>query len=108
MNFNRRTFLSLLFTARKPQSSSIQVAVIETFGLGQAAAATLVHQQDAGTRDLFGQWLRAHPKAAIRVRIANGFEARATIFRVRMCFGRGLILFDEPAPIREGDVLVIS
>ena len=108
MTFSRRTFLSLLFTPQELQSSSIQVAVVETFGIGQTAAAVLVHQQNAGTRDLFGRWLRAHTKEVIRVRTANGFDARATIFRVRMCFGRGLILFEEPVPVREGDVLLIS
>jgi hypothetical protein len=31
----------------------------------------------------------------------------ATVFRVRMCFGRGLVIFDTPVHIREGDVLTI-
>jgi hypothetical protein len=30
-----------------------------------------------------------------------------TIFRVRMCFGRGLILFQESIPIREGDIVTL-
>ncbi len=108
MTFNRRAFLSLLLAPREMQMTAVQVAVIETFGAGEATAAALVHQQNAGGRDLFGQWLRTHTKAVIRVRTATGFEARATIFRVRMCFGRGLILFDEPIRLRESDVLLIS
>ena len=107
MNFNRRIFFSLLL-ASSPQASAASVAVLEVFGEGAAGAAALVHQANAASREAFANWLQSHPNSRVRVRNATGDEAPARIFRVRMCFGRGLILFDRPLRIREGDVLTIA
>lgn len=108
MTFNRRLFLSVLLTPTARQTTSIQVAVLETFNAGQGVSAVLVHQDNAAARDTFAKWLRAHTNGVIRVRTTDGWDASATMFRVRMCFGRGLILFEKPIPIREGDVLYIA
>jgi len=32
----------------------------------------------------------------------------AKCFRVRLCFGRGLLLLDSPLSVREGDTLAIT
>ena len=106
MNFNRRMFFSLLF-ARPAQTASVSVAVLEVFDDGQAGIAVLVHHANSATRDAFAGWLQSHPKSAVRVRSKTGEEAPGRIFRVRMCFGRGLILFDRPIQIRERDVVTI-
>jgi hypothetical protein len=106
MIFNRRVFFSLLFM-RPAQTTSIQVAVMETFNIGQASSAVLVHHADATTRDLFARWLQVNPKSAIRVRNETGNEVPATIFRVRMCFGRGLVVLEKRMPIREHDLLTL-
>jgi hypothetical protein len=105
MTLSRREFFSMLL-ARRAQTTSIQVAVMETFNIGQTRAL-LVHHADAATRDQFARWLKANPKAAIRVRRNSGTEASATIFRVRMCFGRGLILLANPVEVHEGDLLTL-
>jgi hypothetical protein len=105
MILNRRVFFSLLL-ARPAQTTLLQVAVLEKFEL-DSASAVLVHHVDAATRDAFAAWLQSHPKAAVRVRALNGQEIAATVFRVRMCFGRGLIFFKKPMPIRERDILTL-
>src|SRR5437867_6138094 len=91
MTLNRRAFLTL-FLPQPMETTSISVAVMETFTSDQVISAILVHHADEANRDRFARWLRANPKAFIRVRTRSGKEAAATIFRVRMCFGRGLIL----------------
>ena len=106
VNLNRRAFLTLLLAA--PQATpSIQVAVLETFDIENRARALLVHHADPASRDTFGGWMRSHTKFAARVRTQAGEEENAIIFRVRTCFGRGLILLEQPMQIRERDVLTI-
>jgi hypothetical protein len=106
VTFNRRAFFALLL--RRPvETTSISVRVLEIFIRDQTPTAILVHHADEASRDRFARWLRANPKAVVRVRDRSGKEAAGTIFRVRMCFGRGLILLDGGIKIREGDVLAL-
>ena len=106
MNITRRMFFSILL-ARPGQTTSLRVAILERFDIGRATTAALVHHADADAREAFAQWLQAHPRSAIRVRSKTGEEVPAIMFRVRMCFGRGLILLQKPIQIRERDVLTV-
>ena len=106
MKINRRIFFSLLL-ARPVQTTTVSVAVLEVFDNGKAGIAALVHHANPAARDAFAKWLQSHPNSAVRVRSTTGEEAPGTVFRVRMCFGRGLILFEIPMHIRERDVLTI-
>ena len=108
MNMNRRHFLSAVF-ARPPQTQSVRVAVMETFENGDSCSALLVHHAEPATRDVFAKWLQAHPRAAIRIRRqTDGHEVSATIFRVRMCFGRGLIVLESGLPVHEREILTMT
>jgi hypothetical protein len=106
MIFNRRTFFSLLL-ARPAQATSLQVAVLEKFEMDSGPSAVLVHHANAATRDAFAAWLQTHPKAAVRVRTISGQEVPATVFRVRMCFGRGLIFFEKSVRLQKRDILTL-
>ena len=108
MNVNRRAFFSAFLLARPTQTTSIRVVVLETFGFGRTTRAILVHHAEPETRDRFAQCLQEHPKYTIRVRNKSGQEVPGTIFRVRMCFGRGLILLEKPIQISEQDPLTIT
>ena len=105
MKISRRVFFSVLLE-RPMQATSVSVAVLEVFDNGKAGIAALVHHANPATRDAFADWLQSHPKSAVLVR-ATGEQARGRMFRVRMCFGRGLILLERPMQIRERDVLTI-
>jgi hypothetical protein len=106
MIFNRRVFFSLL-VAPPAQTPPLRVAVLEKFDINSRTAAVLVHHAETATRDAFAAWLRRYPKSVVRLHLRDGAEASATIFRVRMCFGRGLILFEKAVQIREGDILTL-
>ena len=107
MNISRRSFLSLIVMQRS-MPASIPVEVLETFESGGAAIALLVHHADAGSRTAFSQWLRTNSGAVVRVRNGARQEVPATIFRVRMCFGRGLILLRSGIPVLEGATLRVT
>jgi hypothetical protein len=106
VKINRRAFFSFLIV-RPKQAVSLRVSVLETFALGENASALLVNHAEPAERDQFARWLQTHPRSAVRIRNNAGQETTASIFRVRMCFGRGLILPNQPITIREGDVLTI-
>jgi hypothetical protein len=106
MTLNRRAFF-LLISPRPMETVSIPVAVLETFTRDQTPSAILVHHSENANRDKFADWLRTNPKAYVRVRDRSGTEADGVIFRVRMCFGRGLIVLDGRLQVREGDVLTL-
>ena len=103
----RRAFFSFL-VAPSRQQKSVAAVVIEAFDSGTGAMAVLVHQAEPAARDAFAMLLRSHPKNSVRVLTKTGEGVPARIFRVRMCFGRGLILFERPMRIRERDMLTIA
>ena len=104
---NRRVFISMLLFRPRPQPTPVQVAVIETFDLDGKTAAMLVHHPDQSARDSFAAWLRSRTGSTIRIRTKTGTEMTASIFRVRLCFGRALIIPDAAIHIRERDILSI-
>ena len=107
MKLNRRIFLSALLFADPSRIASLEVEVLETFGLDGRSSAILVHHSDPKSREQFAKWLQGNPKTAVHVRTNSGFVMPASVFRVRMCFGRGLILFSKPIQVRERDLVTI-
>jgi hypothetical protein len=107
MSFNRRIFMTLLLASPKQKVPAPSVAVLETFTIGEKAVAVLVNHANEETRNAFAEWLRAHHSAQIRIRNQAGEEANAVIFRVRMCFGRGLVILERPLQVREREALTI-
>jgi len=80
---------------------------MEAFYVSGGCVAVLVHHADPAERNTFALWLRSQANTVIRVRFPDGDERSGSIFWVRMCFGRGLLIFGVPVRIRGGDVLTI-
>lgn len=87
------------------RAASIEAEVIEVFSRSDGPSAFLVHHASESGRNAFGEWLRAHDGARVSCRLQDGSTVDARIFRVRMCFGRGLILTRAPVAIRAKDVI---
>jgi hypothetical protein len=102
---NRRMFVSMLFFRPEPQPAILQVAVIETFDLPGKTAAILVHHANESDRESFAAWLRGRTGSTVRIRTKSGTETTGTIFRVRLCFGRALIVPDQAIHVGERDIL---
>src|SRR5262245_13007742 len=107
MKLSRRVFFSALLFPRPEGVTLLNVEVLETFDLDGRSIAMLVHHADAASRQDFATWLQNNPKSTTRVRTRTGFETRASIFRVRMCFGRALILPREPVQTHRGELLTL-
>jgi hypothetical protein len=104
---NRRIFLSSLLFSKPATAKSLQVAVLETFDLNGKSFAMLVHHADAASRQDFATWLQNNPKSTTTLRTRTGFQTQAVVFRVRMCFGRALIIPQEPLQTRRGELLTL-
>src|SRR5262245_22053444 len=101
----RQFFLGWILQAK---SVPLQIQVIEVFSTPGGPSAFLVHHASNATRTVLAEWLRRNSGAAVVCRLSNGTEIHGRIFRVGMCFGRGLILTTEAVPIRAKDVLIIE
>src|SRR5881296_1717960 len=95
---NRREFF--LTWIVQSQSTSIEVEVIEVFPASDGPSVFLVHHASEAVRTVFGEWLRGHDGARITCRLRNGTAVDGRIFRLKMCFGRGLILTRAAIAIR--------
>jgi hypothetical protein len=107
MKLNRRVFISLAVIPWQ-RGPSIPVEVLETFNDGGSTLALLVHHADPANRQQFSEWIHGHSPANIRIRTAAGQETPAKIFRMRMCFGRALILLNSAIQIGEHERLTVT
>src|SRR5262245_45193040 len=107
MKITRRAFVSLLI-APAAQTASFPVAVLEAFENENGVVAVLVRHANPDERGRFAVWLQSNPRSSVRVHTQAGGQIAARMFRVRMCFGRGLLLFDQPVQIRERNLLRIE
>jgi hypothetical protein len=103
---SRRGFLLSWFVQNRP--ATVEVEVMEAFSTSGGPSALLVHHATEAERNAFGVWLRTHDGALIVCRLPAGTAVHGQIFRVKMCFGRGLILTRTPVAIRPKDVLHIN
>jgi len=101
----RQFFLAWIFQNRL---TSVEVEVMEVFAVSDGPCAFLVHHASKSARDAFGEWLRANDGARIVCRLRDGTTVDGGIFRVKMCFGRGLVLTRAPVAIRPKDVVRIN
>lgn len=107
----RREFLigtALVSGFVQRESDAMDVEVMEVFSASTGPSALLVHHADEATREVFANWLRANSGRKVVCTLNNKMRIDARIFRVSLCFGRGLILLGEPAPVRAKDILGIS
>jgi hypothetical protein len=51
------------------------------------------HPADAASRERLGSFLESHDGASVEFEIAGGDWQPATVFRLKSCFGRGLLVF---------------
>jgi len=81
---------------------------MEVFSSTSGPAALLGHHGDEAARETFANWLRTNSGITVVCSLSNGAKVNGRIFRVRLCFGRGLILLREPAAVRANDILAIT
>ena len=102
----RREFLGALASAVAKPQDAITAEVMEVFSAPSGPSALLVHHADEATREGFANWLRSNSGSQITCVLQDKTQFTGRIFRIALCFGRGLILLNAPtAGVRAKDVL---
>ena len=107
MNLSRREFFVMWMTPQKP-GPIMTVEVLEIFQSRTGPCALLVHHGAPELRQDFSTWLHRFDGAQIELRTSDGAGAAGRIFRVKMCFGRGLVLISSAVNVRSKDKLRIE
>lgn len=93
-----------------PAESTVVCRVLETHTAGTpSAAAVIFHQRDKQDQQRLGDLLKQHSGAAVQIQVGHdGVPQRATVFRVKSCFGRGLLLMAAGAAPKDGETFTIT
>ena len=87
----------------KAGNAPVICAVMESFEEGKLGVRAIVfHQRDKADGPRLGALLLAHSGKEMELETADGRRYRATVFRVKSCFGRGLALIPT-IKLRLGD-----
>jgi hypothetical protein len=68
----------------------------------------IIHHKNAADRQRFSQVLRTESGTDVRFTGEDGRSHDGVLRRMRMCFGRGLLVFVGPVDLREGEVLTLE
>jgi len=80
-------------TITKAGNAPIVCSVMEAFEEGRLGVRAIIfHQRDKADGPRLGSLLVAHSGEEMELETAGGRRYRATVFRVKSCFGRGLVL----------------
>ena len=108
MKFSRREFFVAWILPSRRQQETANFEVLEVFKTETGPSALLVHHASPDARSSIAEWLRKSDGSPVRLRKPDGITFTGRIFRVKMCFGRGLILTDDTPTVRVKDTLRID
>jgi hypothetical protein len=101
--------------AQSGELTKLECEVLEISGPSTSSAEPLaaihyaiVRHKNADDRERFSAWLRTHSGTEVAFAAADGHAHRGVLRRLRMCFGRGLLIFAEPVQLEEGKTIVID
>jgi hypothetical protein len=91
------------------RKETIHCRAMEVFVAGRVGAtAVIFHQRDKADGPRLGELLLAHSGEEVEFQTPDGRWHRATVVRMKSCFGRGLLLFAAgEAKIAERDEIVL-
>lgn len=87
----------------------VSCRVMEAHASTDPAVITAVfHQQNKTDQERLGELLKAHSGEHAEIQIAGGAWTRVTTFRLRSCFGRGLLILPAgAAEVKDGTVFLL-
>jgi len=89
-------------TAPTHQSNSIACRVMERHADKEhSTVLILFHQRDKPDQPKLKEFLLQHDGGTIQIQIGSGEWQKATVWRIRNCFGRGLLVLPDTAAPKE-------
>jgi hypothetical protein len=84
------------------QSGSIACRVMERHAdKERSTVLILFHQRDKPDQPKLKEFLLQHDGGTIQIQIGSGEWQKATVWRIRNCFGRGLLVLPDTAAPKE-------
>jgi hypothetical protein len=81
------------------ESDAIECRALEVHtSATPAATAVVFHQERKDDQERLAEILRAHSGETVEVQLRDAAWTGATMFRLKSCFGRGLLLLPMEAP----------
>ena len=94
--------------ATKPATEGVACRVMESFEDDRLGVRAIVfHQRDKAEGPRLGALLLAHSGDIMEIETADGHRHRATVFRVKSCFGRGLLLVQREIKLVGNDEFIL-
>jgi len=72
-----------------------------------AVTAVVFHQQKKEDQERLAELLRGHSGEGAEVQIGSGEPIGGTVFRLKSCFGRGLLLLPPGAQLKDGSTFLL-
>jgi hypothetical protein len=97
-------------TAADAATDTVACRVLEVHTSEQPAVTVAVfHQRDKQDQPRLSALLQKNSGASVMVQIGDGAWQRATVVRLKSCFGRGLLILPpgEPAP-KDGETFLLK
>lgn len=90
-------------------ASAIACRVMEAHTSANPAATVVIfHQQHKEDQEHLGSLLRSHSGESVEIRAGSAAWTSVTIFRLKSCFGRGLMVLAPGAPVmKEGSMFLL-
>jgi len=86
--------------AASADASPIACRALEVHASANPSVTVVVfHQQDKNDQERLASLLRAHSGDRMEIDTGDGRWNGATVFRLKSCFGRGLLLLPPDAPM---------
>jgi hypothetical protein len=95
-------------SSQRAASNIVACKVLETHTAAQPGVTLILfHQRDKKDQPRFASLLKQADGSTIDIRIGKGEWQTASVARLRMCFGRGLLVFPPGTiKLRDGDEFV--
>jgi hypothetical protein len=109
MAFGVLLLATVVLAQKETSVGTVECRVMEVFVADRlGATAVIFHQRDKADGPRLGELLLAHSGAEVEFQTRDGRWHRATVGRMKSCFGRGLLLFAAgEANLAENDEFVM-
>ena len=68
----------------------------------------IIRHKNAEDQKKFSDWLKGHNGAGVTFTTPDGVRHHGVVRRLKVCFGRGLLIFTEPVSVKERDSIVVQ
>jgi hypothetical protein len=107
--------IGTLGVARAAERIRLDCEVLEVSGKYQGNARELgairyvmIRHKNPADRQRLSDWLKTHSGSDVVFTGPDGRSHSGVMRRLKMCFGRGLLIFTDPLEINEGAVLSVE